>query len=336
MNADPALVLAGLVLAHLVADFVLQSDRIVSDKAGPGGRAVRGLGLHALGVAVCLVPFVAVFGTPAVWLLVTVTASHVVVDRLKAVATRRAEARALAEVRSRHQPAGSSAVALGPAWTPAPAALFVADQLVHGAILVAAWLVWLSAATPLPEAASTIDRLLGTWDRAVVHEAALVTAVLASLAIVNVRAGAVFVAVLVHPRESVTGAALPDDRRSPSVAAQPGPRAWRLRAGPFEATAEPLAPERPDAPDPPGRGHASPARVGATIGIIERLLIATFVLTGNQAAIGFVVAAKTIARFRQLDDRDFAEYYLLGTLASVGVALVSALLAAAALGTLPR
>jgi hypothetical protein len=80
--------------------------------------------------------------------------------------------------------------------------------------------------------------------------------------------------------------------------------------------------------------HASPARIGATIGVLERLLIVAFVLTGSTAAIGFVVAAKTLARFRQLDDRDFAEYYLLGTLASVAVALGSGLLAAAALSTL--
>ena len=64
------------------------------------------------------------------------------------------------------------------------------------------------------------------------------------------------------------------------------------------------------------------------------MLIVAFVLTGSTAAIGFVVAAKTLARFRQLDDRDFAEYYLLGTLASVAVALGSGLLAAAALSTL--
>ena len=38
-----------------------------------------------------------------------------------------------------------------------------------------------------------------------------------------------------------------------------------------------------------------------------------------------------IARFRLLDDRDFAEYYLLGTLASVSVAIVTALAARAAL-----
>ncbi len=56
-----------------------------------------------------------------------------------------------------------------------------------------------------------------------------------------------------------------------------------------------------------------------------------FVLVGAESAIGLVVAAKTIARFRQLDDRDFAEYYLLGTLASVSVAIVTALVARAAL-----
>jgi hypothetical protein len=57
----------------------------------------------------------------------------------------------------------------------------------------------------------------------------------------------------------------------------------------------------------------------------------TFILVGAESAIGLVVAAKTIARFRQLDDRDFAEYYLLGTLASVSVAIVTGLIARAAL-----
>jgi hypothetical protein len=79
---------------------------------------------------------------------------------------------------------------------------------------------------------------------------------------------------------------------------------------------------------------APPGRVGEAIGIIERLLIVTFVLVGAEAAIGLVIAAKTLARFKQLDDRDFAEYYLLGTLASVAVAAISAFVAVAALGTL--
>jgi hypothetical protein len=329
MPADPVLTLTGLVLAHLVADFLLQTDGIVADKSSPGRRAVRGLGLHGAGVALCLVPVVLVFGEPGIWALAAITIGHVAIDRLKAVATRRAEARALHAAHSRHAIPSSSPVALGAGWTPAPAALFVLDQVVHAAIIGAAWAVWLAGAPPTVAAVEVVDRALGAWDRAIVHEVLLTGAVLASLVIVNVRAGALFVAILVHPREVLAGVALPDE---PAPVVPPVPAGWRIRMGPIEAVA------RPDPSAESGRPvtHASPARVGATIGVIERLLIATFVLTGNQAAIGFVVAAKTLARFRQLDDRDFAEYYLLGTLASVAVALGSALLAAAALGTLSR
>jgi hypothetical protein len=161
--------------------------------------------------------------------------------------------------------------------------------------------------------------------------------VLVALVIVNVRAAALFVATLVHPRESVSGADLPGEPGPPSPAAAPiaPPRRWRLSLGPIVATAEPMAHgDVPAGAAAPSKAHASPARIGATIGVLERLLIVAFVLTGSTAAIGFVVAAKTLARFRQLDDRDFAEYYLLGTLASVTVALGSGLVAAAALSTL--
>jgi len=78
-------------------------------------------------------------------------------------------------------------------------------------------------------------------------------------------------------------------------------------------------------------GTPSPARIGATIGILERLLICALMLAGAVATIGLVVAAKTLARFKQLDDREFAEYYLLGTLASVTIAVVSSLVAQAAI-----
>jgi hypothetical protein len=60
---------------------------------------------------------------------------------------------------------------------------------------------------------------------------------------------------------------------------------------------------------------------GKTIGILERALIFIFVSTGNLSSIPFIVTAKSLARFRQLNDRDFAEYYLIGTLFSVLIAL---------------
>ncbi len=40
-------------------------------------------------------------------------------------------------------------------------------------------------------------------------------------------------------------------------------------------------------------------------------------LQGRYAAIGLMLAAKSFARFKETDDRDFAEYVLIGTLLSV-------------------
>jgi hypothetical protein len=65
--------------------------------------------------------------------------------------------------------------------------------------------------------------------------------------------------------------------------------------------------------------------VGEWIGIIERVITFIFVLTGHYIAIAFVLTAKSIARFKELEDKDFSEYYLLGTSGSFLVALFSGL-----------
>jgi hypothetical protein len=325
--ADSTLVLAWLVLAHLTADYLLQTETMVADKFTGGRRGWRGLSAHGAAVGACLLPFVSAFGLPGLALVVVVTASHVLIDRWKVRATRRAEGRALAAAHRRHEAA--TATGLGPAWTPIPGALFIVDQLLHLGVSAVAWLV-LIAATPVTTAfAGYVNALLGNVDPASLHRAVLVGVVLVSLAIANVRAGALFVATLVRPREAVSGQRIPEE-----PATQPAPpRSWRFRLGTVVATAESVAAAPATAPAAQSPS-ASPAQIGATIGILERLLIVTFVLTGSSAAIGFVVAAKTLARFKQLDDRDFAEYYLLGTLASVAVAVGSGLLGLAALGTL--
>jgi hypothetical protein len=307
MTADPVLTLAWLVLAHLSADFILQTQSIARDKFQTGQRAWRGLGAHLIGVAVCLLPVPVAFGVPGLEFLVAVVAAHAAIDRAKIVWTRHAEAVAIVRAHREHE-AAPAPDGLGSAWTPVPAALFVADQLAHLAVIGLAWAVFLSAAPLTSTWVSATGVALGGWNQAIVARTALVAVVLLDLAIVNVRAAAMFVATLVHPREVVTGHEVVTDRE--------------VVTGPGEASDPPAGP----APRPP-----SPARIGATIGVLERLLIVTFVLTGAQAAIGFVVAAKTLARFKQLDDRQFAEYYLLGTLASVSVALGTGLLGQAAL-----
>ena len=294
MTADPILTLAWLVLAHLAADFILQTDRIATDKFGTGQRALRALAAHVAIVAVCLVPVVVLWGGSGLVFAIVVVAAHAVVDRGKIMLTRHVEAQAIERAHREHE-GRSPAEGLGSAWTPAPAVLFVLDQLLHLGVTGLAWAIWL-AGTPLSSAwTSFAGSLLGAWDPALVHRVVLVLVVGCDLVIVNMRAGALFVATLVTPRAMVTGH-------------------------------DPLAETETTAPR-----QAGTPRIGATIGALERLLIVALILTGAEAAIGLVIAAKTLARFRQLDDRPFAEYYLLGTLASVSVALVSGMLGLAAL-----
>ena len=61
---------------------------------------------------------------------------------------------------------------------------------------------------------------------------------------------------------------------------------------------------------------------GYAIGILERVIIVTLGLAGQLGTIGFVLAAKSLARFSQLSDKRFAEKYLIGTLTSVLAALL--------------
>lgn len=71
-------------------------------------------------------------------------------------------------------------------------------------------------------------------------------------------------------------------------------------------------------------GKESLNNAGKYIGILERLLIFTFILTNHWEAIGFLLAAKSVFRFGDLTaskDRKLTEYILIGTLLSFGIAI---------------
>lgn len=62
---------------------------------------------------------------------------------------------------------------------------------------------------------------------------------------------------------------------------------------------------------------------GKMIGIIERILVITFVFINEASAISMIFAAKSIVRFSDAsNNRKFAEYYLIGTLASISFSLL--------------
>ncbi|MES9991813.1 MAG: hypothetical protein ABW098_07660 [Candidatus Thiodiazotropha sp.] len=57
---------------------------------------------------------------------------------------------------------------------------------------------------------------------------------------------------------------------------------------------------------------------GRVIGILERWLIYSVLLVSqNFNVIALVIAAKGFARFREMEERAFAEYVLIGTLSSM-------------------
>lgn len=62
-------------------------------------------------------------------------------------------------------------------------------------------------------------------------------------------------------------------------------------------------------------------KIGSWIGILEREIILMLGLMGQFGAIGFVLAAKSLARFKQLENKSFAEKYLVGTLLSALIAI---------------
>lgn len=66
------------------------------------------------------------------------------------------------------------------------------------------------------------------------------------------------------------------------------------------------------------------AKAGMWIGLLERILILTFVLLSHYEAIGFLIAAKSIFRFEEIknsDDRKEVEYILIGTMISFVISI---------------
>ena len=62
-------------------------------------------------------------------------------------------------------------------------------------------------------------------------------------------------------------------------------------------------------------------RYGGRIGSLERIVSVVMMYLGQYAAIALVFTAKSVVRFKDFENRDFAEYYLYGTLMSVVTAV---------------
>lgn len=75
--------------------------------------------------------------------------------------------------------------------------------------------------------------------------------------------------------------------------------------------------------------NSSLPEAGKWIGYLERILILTFVITGNIEGVGFLLAAKSVFRFGDLNkakDIKTTEYVMIGTMTSFAIAIIVGLL----------
>jgi len=71
--------------------------------------------------------------------------------------------------------------------------------------------------------------------------------------------------------------------------------------------------------------HQEVINAGLYIGWLERFLVLTALFLQSPATVGFILAAKSIARYPELKSVLFAEYFLIGTLLSVAIAIGGAI-----------
>lgn len=182
-------------------------------------------------------------------------------------------------------------IRLGRRWSGPGAALllFCTDQALHLAMIILCWLWFLrSSATPLFLVWSG-----HAWFRPILLYAAMLC--------ILTKPSAILIRLALQ--------ALPTAKLDKPAAPTEGPPV------PDESTAE-----------PPASAASASLAVGALIGMLERVIVAALYLSGAATAIGFVLTAKSIARFKEFESRDFTERYLVGTLLSVALALLTVML----------
>jgi len=67
---------------------------------------------------------------------------------------------------------------------------------------------------------------------------------------------------------------------------------------------------------------------GLYIGWLERFLVVTALLLHSPATVGLILTAKSIARYPEFKSKRFAEYFLIGTLLSISIAILGGALLA--------
>jgi hypothetical protein len=249
--------LLALITAHLLADFPLQTAKMVKNKKDPFYFAGH--------IAIVTAMTVALTGSvdPKVWAVVAVT--HAAMDFIK--------------IR----------------WLGDGVKGFLIDQSVHVAVIVAV-AVW------RPD--TVAEGMIGTWATPV-QTFAYQAMVLTSGVVLAVMAGGIVIGKLLDALAAQRDKASDDDRPADDKAADDKTK------------------KDEEARGLPGGGEY--------IGWLERGLTLLFLLIGQPEGIGLMLAAKSVLRFSDRNARAHTEYVIIGTMLSFGWAIVTGVLARAAL-----
>ena len=284
-----------LVLAHGLADFILQTDGISAAKCK---HKWQGYARHGLAVFICTFAAVHFYGWKSALLAAgLVTAAHVALDWLKNIG------RTLyAEILKREARPGVPGLLI--------------DQALHLLTLLWAWrLLDRPVDTAVAGFYAGVLAPLGQFPGA--------ERVVSGLAVYTLVAfgGAVLIRFAldqVFPLGYIDGKQRKKLDKVPSlVADEQGKELDKVPS----SVADEQGKELDIVPNPVADEQGKEVAAGKYIGILERILILTLTVTGNISAISVVFAAKSIARFSELSNKQFAEYYLVGTLLSFLLAL---------------
>jgi hypothetical protein len=236
-----------LLIAHIIGDFFLQTDRMAEKKK----HLIRYLFIHG---AVYTIPFLVLFLIEnvlpiVIWGVIGIFITHVVLDFLKTRVFEKNE-KSL--------------------WK--PFLIFVTDQFMHIAVLIVFFFIF--------GMYLNIDIL--NWSKSLGNVTSLQTAIFIL--------GILF---LTKPSAIIN----------------------RMVLNVFDFKKESTGLEQND---------IKILRAGYVIGVLERLVLYVLFIWNQFAVMGFVLAAKSIARYKQMDQEGFAERYLIGTLLSTLEAIIVA------------
>lgn len=276
-----------MLTGHLVGDFYLQTKKTADKKAAKFAAVL----LHSLVYAAAVTLFSMLFGNWRNWLVIFAACfvSHTVIDYIKC-----ALLKPLGEKRGKGKPAPEKSDEKRGLF------LYFADQILHAGVIFA--LAFISA-EPNGVGMNIIGYLEGVFEAGFIKMQMMLAAFLAVL----------------KPSSLLIDKILPDINKSETGSggkndigtAETNPNSVinkKLMSEKISKTAE--SKDRDFAP-----------KTGALIGYLERIVILILGLMKLYTVIGIVLTAKSLARFNQLNEKGFAEKYLVGTLASLALAL---------------